>query len=605
MWRIDPVHSLEYYFYTFWLACSPALSLWLASCVILKVDQAFKDAKDQDNTFGDLQFMVAAWLFCGLMTHRVQTVMIELRAKLGGSLRAHFLPKLVEAHLQRDPSELQALQDVFPYPSDFGDFIPGWDFFTETFDRLRHITAVMASAFVLIYITSLLGRFEAYVLNGLLLLFFINAVFLPISAAGNGGYTFWTTNARYNRLLALFNIAFDEKYRFSLVKDGLVDYIAQEYRDVSEALGVVEADTWSVGWGLPPSWHWGVMQSWLIKEPMAVCALFIPWATSHAFFEGMVIFNLAIFRMRDSVDILKHAHARSSILDIWRKAEALYRVIGQVHRTSAGLLSFDVHNGVEFNFSSVSYTYPDSPIPAVEDANVTVKPGQVVVISGFPGSGKTTFVKLLCGLLEPTEGQILINGRNVAEYKPSDLRQRVAFVTQSDVIYPLSLKENILLGLSDSSDYNDNDLEQAAHLAGCSDFFHDHKEVVMEPCSIPSYSFQQTPGRAAIEALNRETGNELRRPLLPTEAQFIYAQARQKSTKIVILDDPFGDLDPTAERAVLDNFQSIAKQNEQTVFIVTNQLEKASKADLILYMNKGKLEERKVHDKVVGSPSDE
>ena len=64
----------------------------------------------------------------------------------------------------------------------------------------------------------------------------------------------------------------------------------------------------------------------------------------------MVIFNLAIFRMRDSVDILKHAHARSSILDIWRKAEALYRVIGQVHRTSAGLLSFDVHNGVEINF---------------------------------------------------------------------------------------------------------------------------------------------------------------------------------------------------------------------------------------------------------------
>ncbi|KAF8902803.1 P-loop containing nucleoside triphosphate hydrolase protein [Gymnopilus junonius] len=540
----------------------------------LFVDLAFKDElmQQREEITNHLQLLVFAWLFCGLMTHRVENIMIELRPKIGGSLRAHFLPKLVKAHLEWDPDALQTTPEAFPCASDFGDFIPGWDFFAETFDRLRHTTAVILEVFTLIFITCLFYRsFEAYILSGLLLLFFINALLFPVNGAGGVGYTFWTKNTDYNRLMALFNVVFDHKYRFNLVKDGLVDYLIKEYNDVSEALGVVEADTWS-----------------------ALCALFIPWATSRSILSAMIIFQYAIFNMRDSIDILKHARARSSLLVLWKRAETLYQVIDRTHKTIADQKSVDGplinHAGANITFSNLSYKYPHSSSPAIDNVNLTIKPGQVIVITGSSGSGKTTLMKLLCGLLEATEGEILVNGEKITKDNSSKIRRAITFIGQSEVIYPLPLKENILLGLANPYDCDIKDEEElkgAAFLAGCSSFFEEYENKVLDPCSIPSYSFQQSPGKAAIEALEKEMGTGTGRRLSLAETQTIFAtrgfmRVRNANMKLVILDDPFNALDTMAGRAIFENFQNIARERGQTIIIVTHQLSSVTKADMIL-----------------------
>ncbi len=164
--------------------------------------------------------------------------------------------------------------------------------------------------------------------------------------------------------------------------------------------------------------------------------------------------------------------------------------------------------------SGLSYKYPVtealSDSPALDIIDLEIEPGKLILITGANGSGKTTLVKLLCGFLRPSKGDIIVDGENILQYDPTQFREAIVFLGQTETIYPVSIRENIIMGLGLPEQMSlvavDQRVEEAIIHAGASDIVERHGyHAVMNPCSINGYSIKETPGAAAISELRRHS----------------------------------------------------------------------------------------------------
>src|SRR5438309_3164047 len=103
-----------------------------------------------------------------------------------------------------------------------------------------------------------------------------------------------------------------------------------------------------------------------------------------------------------------------------------------------------IQQGIEFR--NVTYTYEGKEEPALKDVSFTIAPGETIAIVGHNGAGKTTLVKLLSRLYDPQEGQVLIDGRDLREYDPDELRNEFGVLFQDYVTYQFNARENIGVG---------------------------------------------------------------------------------------------------------------------------------------------------------------
>lgn len=113
---------------------------------------------------------------------------------------------------------------------------------------------------------------------------------------------------------------------------------------------------------------------------------------------------------------------------------------------------------------NISFSYPGTTAKALDNITLCIKPGQLIVIVGSNGSGKSTIVKLLMRLYDATSGSITIDGENIKNYRIGDMRHATAALTQDHHIYPLSLSENI--GLGNPAHVADMDMIRAATKQG-------------------------------------------------------------------------------------------------------------------------------------------
>lgn len=161
---------------------------------------------------------------------------------------------------------------------------------------------------------------------------------------------------------------------------------------------------------------------------------------------------------------------------------------------------------------NVSFSYPGAPktTKALNDVSLSIKPGQLVVIVGANGSGKSTIIKLLSRFYDPSSGTLLIDGIPAERYLASDLRRATTSFTQDHKLYPLSLYENIGLGhperLSDQES-----VTRAAEEGGASEFIgklEDGLETVLEPNNnlsmINTPSDSQHPLQRKMQMIQKE-----------------------------------------------------------------------------------------------------
>jgi ATP-binding cassette subfamily B protein len=228
-------------------------------------------------------------------------------------------------------------------------------------------------------------------------------------------------------------------------------------------------------------------------------------------------------------------------------------------------------------FEKVGFRYPGKTEWAVKDLDLFIPRGQSLALVGHNGAGKTTFIKLLTRLYEPTEGRILLDGRDLREWEPSALRRRIGVVFQDFNQYQLKVRDNVGLG---SVDHREDDarIERAVERGGAS-------EVV----------------KALKGGLDTQLGRWFKDGAELSGGQWQkVALARafmREEADILVLDEPTAALDAEAEHAVFERFKSLAEG--RTSILISHRFPTVRMADKIVVLEGGRILEQGTHDELV------
>ncbi len=230
--------------------------------------------------------------------------------------------------------------------------------------------------------------------------------------------------------------------------------------------------------------------------------------------------------------------------------------------------------GIEFRH--VTYRYPGNNLPALDDVSFTIAPGETVALVGRNGAGKTTIVKLLGRLYDPDAGQVLIDGRDVREYDPAELRREFGMMFQDYATYQFSAGENIGVGNVDRVD-DEAAIAAAAARSGAD-------RVIAE---LPA-GYDTTLGKW-FDGGHQLSGGEWQKVAL--------ARAFMRDAQILILDEPTAALDAQAEH---DLFSRIKQLTEgRMALFISHRFSTARMADRILVLENGRLLEQGTHEELM------
>ena len=220
-------------------------------------------------------------------------------------------------------------------------------------------------------------------------------------------------------------------------------------------------------------------------------------------------------------------------------------------------------DNLQIKFEHVSLTYEQRESPALRDINLTIKNGERIVLVGPSGAGKTSIAQLLLRFVEPTTGQIFVNGKSLAGISPETWRQVIAYLPQSPYLFAGSILENIRLGKPQAEL---DEVIQAARLAHAHDFIQDFP-----------LGYETNLGEGG-ESLS---GGQVQRIAL--------ARAFLKNSPLLILDEPTSALDAENEEAVQAALEQLAQG--KTTIMIAHHLNTIRPNDRILVIDQGRIAE--------------
>ncbi|MBR1761785.1 MAG: ABC transporter ATP-binding protein [Eubacterium sp.] len=227
-------------------------------------------------------------------------------------------------------------------------------------------------------------------------------------------------------------------------------------------------------------------------------------------------------------------------------------------------------------FKNVSFKYPSAKKYSLKNVNLKINAGETVALVGVNGAGKTTFVKLLLRFYDPTEGEILYNGRNIKDYDIESLHSRFATVFQDYKTFALSVNENVI----------------------CHECSEDEKELARKALEQSgAWKKVQTLQNGADTVLTREF-DETGAGLSGGETQkTAVARMFARNFDVAILDEPSSALDPIAEYNMYENLVSATKN--KTVLYISHRLSSAVLSDKIFVLKNGMLIESGTHSQLM------
>ncbi len=225
-------------------------------------------------------------------------------------------------------------------------------------------------------------------------------------------------------------------------------------------------------------------------------------------------------------------------------------------------------------FEQVSFTYPGTDTPALQDIDLHIRPGESLALVGQNGSGKTTLIKLLTRLYAPDSGRILLDGRNLTEWDEAALRRRVGVIFQDFARYQMRVGENV--GAGDVGAFEDETRWREASDKGMASEFID---------ALPA-GFHTQLGRWFKDGRELSGGQWQKIAL---------ARAFMRSdADILVLDEPTAAMDAAAEATIFEHFRALTTQ--RIAILISHRFSTVRMADQIIVIRNGRIIEHGSHD---------
>ena len=215
----------------------------------------------------------------------------------------------------------------------------------------------------------------------------------------------------------------------------------------------------------------------------------------------------------------------------------------------------------EIEFRNVSFAYPGRQDTALDGISFKIRPGEKVALIGKVGSGKTTLQKLILGLYQPSQGAVLLDGIDMRQLDPADVRRNLSHVSQDVTLFYGSLRENITFGMPHAQD---EAILAAADTAGMVDFVQRHPQ-----------GFDMPVGeRGELLSGGQRQGVGIARAVL-------------HNAPILLLDEPTSAMDFSTEALVTQRMQAYSQG--KTVVLVTHRTSMLSFVDRVIVVDQGKI----------------
>ena len=229
-----------------------------------------------------------------------------------------------------------------------------------------------------------------------------------------------------------------------------------------------------------------------------------------------------------------------------------------------------------FEFRNVSFAYPGTERTVLKNFNLTLSPGERIALIGENGQGKTTVVKLITRLYDPTEGQILLDGIDLREYSLEDLHRNIGVIFQDFMRFEMTARENIAVGRIDQP-HQQADIELAAH-----------KSLADTVVSKLAGGYDQMLGRR-FEGGVELSGGEWQKMAL--------ARAYLRDAQLLILDEPTAALDARSELEVFERFAELTEG--KMALLISHRFSTVRMADRIVVLSGGRLIEEGTHQELI------
>ena len=214
-------------------------------------------------------------------------------------------------------------------------------------------------------------------------------------------------------------------------------------------------------------------------------------------------------------------------------------------------------------FNDVTFSYSPESAPAIINASFNIEPGERVAILGRVGSGKSTLLRLILGFYPSTGGMITVNDTDIRQMDPADLRRKIGYIGQDNLLFQGSLKSNIMIG---APWMEEAALIDAASLSGVERFVSKHPL---------GYDLQVGERGELLSGGQRQAVNIARALLI--------------KPSLLVMDEPTSAMDANAERDFITNMERYSKEGGRTLILSTHKPSMLKLADRIIVMDQGKI----------------
>ena len=210
-------------------------------------------------------------------------------------------------------------------------------------------------------------------------------------------------------------------------------------------------------------------------------------------------------------------------------------------------------------FKGVTFSYPEQPVPALNSVSIDIQPGEKVAIIGKIGSGKSTLAKVLLRLYEPDNGSVMVDGFDLQQMDPADVRSNICYIAQDAQLFYGTVRENITLGLHG---IEDREVIEAAGKAGVLDFVNSHP-----------LGFNMPVGERG------ETLSGGQRSAINLSRAFL------RSPSVIIMDEPTAAMDQSSEQHICRQIKQ--EFVDKTLILITHKMSMIDVVDRLIVMDKG------------------